>query len=166
MRYRAQRKRSRIPTVALVGYTNAGKSTLLNTITKSDVYVADQLFATLDPTTRRVELPADIRLFSPILLASSKYPYNIMVESFHATLEESLNPICFCTLWIFRTQCLEPIESVQQTLEELGANHIPIVTALNKVDQLRDPEAARQIVSRFSKAVTISAWTGRVSRIC
>jgi GTPase involved in cell partitioning and DNA repair len=59
LRYRAQRKRSRIPTVALLGYTNAGKSTLLNRLAKADVYVANQLFATLDPTTRRVQLPGD-----------------------------------------------------------------------------------------------------------
>ena len=65
MRYRAQRKRSRIPTVALVGYTNAGKSTLLNKLAKSEVYVADQLFATLDPTTRRVELPGSVLALFP-----------------------------------------------------------------------------------------------------
>ncbi len=88
MRYRAQRKRSRIPTVALVGYTNAGKSTLLNKITKSDVFVADQLFATLDPTTRRVELPGGYQaLFTDTVGFIQKLP-TTLVEAFHATLEE------------------------------------------------------------------------------
>jgi GTP-binding protein HflX len=161
MRYRAQRKRSRIPTVALVGYTNAGKSTLLNTITKSDVYVADQLFATLDPTTRRVELPGGYQaLFTDTVGFIQKLP-TTLVEAFHATLEEIVeSDLLLHLVDISHPNALNQFESVQQTLEELGANHIPIVTALNKVDQLRDPEAARQVVSHFSKAVTISALDG------
>jgi len=161
MRYRAQRKRSRIPTVALVGYTNAGKSTLLNKITKSDVYVADQLFATLDPTTRRVELPGGYQaLFTDTVGFIQKLP-TTLVEAFHATLEEIIeSDLLLHVVDISHPNALNQFEAVQQTLDELGAQHIPIVTALNKVDQLRDPESARGIVSRFSKAVTISALDG------
>lgn len=161
MRYRAQRKRSRIPTVALVGYTNAGKSTLLNKIARSDVYVADQLFATLDPTTRRVELPGGYQaLITDTVGFIQKLP-TALVESFHATLEEITEAdLLLHVVDISHPNALNQYQAVQQTLDELGANHIPTVTALNKVDQLRDPGAARDTVTHFPKAETISALNG------
>jgi GTP-binding protein HflX len=161
MRYRAQRRRSRIPTVALVGYTNAGKSTLLNRLAKADVYVADQLFATLDPTTRRVELPGGYQtLITDTVGFIQKLP-TTLIESFHATLEEIVEAdLLLHVVDISHPNALNQFESVQQTLEELGADHIPVVTALNKVDKLRDPDSAQETVSHFPKAVAISGLKG------
>ena len=160
-RYRAQRKRSRIPTVALVGYTNAGKSTLLNKLARSEVYVADQLFATLDPTTRKVELPGGYQaLITDTVGFIQKLP-TALIEAFHATLEEIVEAdLLLHVVDISHPNALNQFNAVQETLDELGAHHIPVVTALNKMDRLRDPGSARDVVSHFSKAVTISALEG------
>ncbi|MEW5940773.1 MAG: GTPase HflX [Chloroflexota bacterium] len=160
-RYRAQRKRSRIPIVALVGYTNAGKSTLLNRIAKADVYVADQLFATLDPTTRRVELPGGTgALFTDTVGFIQKLP-TTLVAAFHATLEEIAEAdLLLHVVDISHPNALNHFEAVQQTLDEIGAGHIPAVTALNKVDRLRDPSSAQETARRYPKSVAISAAKG------
>jgi GTPase len=161
MRYRAQRKRSRIPTVALVGYTNAGKSTLLNRMAKSDVYVADQLFATLDPTTRRVELPGGYQaLFTDTVGFIQKLP-TTLVAAFRATLEEIAEAdLLLHMVDISHPNAMNQAEAVQQTLEEIDASHVPIITVLNKIDRLSDPEAACRAVEHFPQAVAISARTG------
>jgi len=161
MRYRAQRKRSRIPTVALVGYTNAGKSTLLNRMAKSDVYVANQLFATLDPTTRRVELSGGYQaLFTDTVGFIQKLP-TTLVAAFRATLEEIAEAdLLLHMVDISHPNAMNQAEAVQQTLEEIDASHVPIITVLNKIDRLSDPEAARRAVELFPQAVAISARTG------
>ncbi|HZW03218.1 MAG TPA: GTPase HflX, partial [Anaerolineaceae bacterium] len=160
-RYRAQRRRSHIPIVALVGYTNAGKSTLLNKLSNAEVYVADQLFATLDPTTRRVELPnGHWALFTDTVGFIQKLPTQL-VAAFRATLEEITEADLLVHLVdITHPNAIEQWRSVQETLLEIGAEDIPVITALNKIDRMPDPEAAQQTLSAYAEAVPISALTG------
>ena len=157
-RHRTQRKRSRIPVIALVGYTNAGKSTLLNQMASSDVYVADQLFATLDPTTRRVELSdGKAVLFTDTVGFIQKLP-TMLVAAFRATLEEIAEAdLLLHVLDITHPNVHAQAEAVHQTLPEIEADHIPILTALNKIDRLHDPGAARESMDEFANAVAISA---------
>ncbi len=160
-RYRAQRKRSRIPTVALVGYTNAGKSTLLNRLSRSDVYVADQLFATLDPTTRRVELPGGTNaLFTDTVGFIQKLP-TTLVAAFHATLEEIAEAdLLLHVVDISHPNALNQYESVQMTLDEIGAGHIPAVSVLNKIDRLHRPQSAQETMRQVPKSAAVSALKG------
>jgi GTP-binding protein HflX len=135
-RHRLQRERAGIPVVALVGYTNAGKSTLLNALSGADVYVADQLFATLDPTTRRIELPnGKIVLLSDTVGFIQKLPVTL-VAAFRATLEE----IAESDLVLHVVDASHPhvkahVEVVEDTLAELDATRVPKLLVLNKVDR-------------------------------
>jgi GTP-binding protein HflX len=159
--YRTQRKRSRLPTITLVGYTNAGKSTLLNQLSRADVYVADQLFATLDPTTRRVRLSSnETVLVSDTVGFIQKLP-TTLISSFRATLEEiAASDLLVHVIDISHPNAMNQAESVQQTLDEIGAGHIPVVVALNKIDRLSNPPSAQSSLAHFPRAVAISAYTG------
>jgi len=161
MRYRSQRKRSHIPIVALVGYTNAGKSTLLNYLANTEVFVANQLFATLDPTTRRVELPGGHwMLVTDTVGFIQKLPTQL-VAAFRATLEEIAEAdLLIHVIDVTHPNAVAQSEAVFQTLEEIGAKNIPIITALNKIDRLADPDASREALRSFEKSAAISAVTG------
>jgi GTP-binding protein HflX len=157
-RYRARRKQSRVPVVALVGYTNAGKSTLLNSLAEADVFVADKLFATLDPTTRRVELPGGhAALFTDTVGFIQKLPTQL-VAAFRATLEEIADAeLLLHVIDVTHPNAQAQAESVLQTLAEIEADHIPILTVLNKIDRFNDPDMARAVLEDYPDAVAISA---------
>jgi GTPase len=161
MRYRAQRIRSRIPVVAIVGYTNAGKSTLLNKLTRSDVIVADQLFATLDPTTRRIELPGGNQaLLTDTVGFIQKLPTQL-IAAFRATLEEIAEADLLVHLVdITHPNVMAQWQSVNKTLQDIDANKIPVITVMNKIDKLPDPELAGQMMGDIQKTAAISAASG------
>jgi len=160
-RYRSQRKRSQIPIVALVGYTNAGKSTLLNYLSHSNVYVANQLFATLDPTTRRVQLPDNHWvLFTDTVGFIQKLPTQL-IAAFRATLEEITEAdLLLHMVDITHPNALAQWKAVQNTLVDINADHIPVITAMNKIDLLPNPEIAQEIVANTPLSVAISAKKG------
>ena len=139
--YRRKRARSGIPIVALVGYTNAGKSTLMRALTHADVLVEDQLFATLDPVTRRIQLPSG----QPALLTDTvgfiqKLPTQL-IAAFQATLEEMAEAdILLHAVDITHADAAQQSQTVDDTLAELGLGDKPRVTAFNKVDLLVESE--------------------------
>ena len=158
--HRSQRRSTGIPVVALVGYTNAGKSTLLNALTGSDVLSSDQLFATLDPTTRRVDLPNHQQiLLTDTVGFIQKLPTDL-VAAFRATLEEIAEAdVILHVVDASHTQVEEQAEAVEDELESLGIDDKPFITALNKSD-LVSPERSRLLCERFSHPLLISALRG------
>jgi GTP-binding protein HflX len=133
---RLARQKAAMPIVSLVGYTNAGKSTLFNALTGEQIYVANQLFATLDPTMRKLELPGS----SPAILADTvgfirDLPHHL-VEAFRATLEETQQAdLLLHVIDISDPNWRETVAAVQLVLTELGVNDIPLIQVFNKIDQ-------------------------------
>ena len=138
--YRYQRKRAGVPIIALVGYTNAGKSTLMRRLTNADVLVENQLFATLDPTTRRVRLPGGASaLLTDTVGFIQKLPAQL-VAAFQATLEELAEAdLLLHVVDITHPDAAQQSQAVDETLAELGLQNKPCIVALNKIDRLVGP---------------------------
>jgi GTP-binding protein HflX len=160
-RYRSRRRRHGLPVLALVGYTNAGKSTLLNRLSGAGVLVADQLFATLDPTTRRIRLPGGSQaLLTDTVGFIQKLP-TTLVAAFRATLEEiGEADLLIHVVDIAHPEARSQAEAVGRTLEDIGADNVPVVTALNKVDLVQDPGEVIACIDEFDRAVAVSARSG------
>ncbi|MEP7059153.1 MAG: GTPase HflX [Actinomycetota bacterium] len=157
---RASRRRSQIPQIAIAGYTNAGKSTLLNRLTGAEVLVADQLFATLDPTTRRLVLPAGRRVTASDTVGFVRKLPHDLVEAFRSTLEEVNEADTIVHVADAASPDLvEQIAAVRTVLEEIGAADIPEVLTLNKIDRLEGSDRAR-LARRFPGSIPVSAITG------
>jgi GTP-binding protein HflX len=158
---RKARRRSETPTIALAGYTNVGKSTLLNALTGADASVDDRLFETLDPTTRGFEHEARRYLVTDTVGFIRRLPHQL-VEGFAATLEETL--VADLILHVVDASAAEPtldeqVRAVNAVLEEIGALELPVEVVLNKVDAI-DALHRRRLENRFPGSLQVSARTG------
>ncbi|KPQ25629.1 MAG: GTP-binding protein HflX [Halomonas sp. HL-48] len=159
---RRARARAEIHSVSLVGYTNAGKSTLFNALTQSDVYAADQLFATLDPTLRRLEIE-DV---GPVVMADTvgfiRHLPHKLVEAFQATLQEAAE----ATLLVHVIDAADPdrelnVEQVERVLEEIGADDVPVLKVMNKIDILDSAPRIERDGEGLPEVVWLSAQQGK-----
>jgi GTPase len=158
---RQERRRTEQPTVALAGYTNVGKSTLLNALTGADVSVRNRLFETLDPTTRGFEQDGRRYLVTDTVGFIRRLPHQL-VEGFAATLEETL--VADLVLHVAdasapEEQLSEMIDAVEDVLHEIGADAVPRLLVLNKIDVV-DPLGRRRLQNQFPSAVLVSAVSG------
>ncbi len=163
---RRERERAGLPTVALAGYTNAGKSTLLNALTGSDVGVRERLFHTLDPTTRSFEIGGRSYLLTDTVGFIRKLPHQL-VEAFSATLEEALGAdliVHVADASVAEGELHEMLDAVDAVLAETGAGDTPRLLALNKVDLIEGDRSGadrrRELSFRFPRAVQVSGSTG------
>ena len=157
-----QRKgRAGFTRVALVGYTNAGKSTLMNVLADADVFAENRLFATLDATTRHVQLGANRRvLLSDTVGFIRKLPHNL-IESFKSTLDEVReSDVLVHVIDMTHSRHEDHIDVVRETLGELGVADKPLLPVFNKVDRLEEPELLNALRSRFPEAAFVSALRG------
>jgi GTP-binding protein HflX len=158
---RKERRRSAVPTIALAGYTNVGKSTLLNALTGADASVDDRLFETLDPTTRAFEHDGKRYLVTDTVGFIRRLPTQL-VEGFASTLEETLVAdlvLHVADASLGEERLAETISAVQAVLAEIGVDDVPLELVLNKADLL-DPLARRRIANAYPRALQISARTG------
>jgi GTPase len=155
---RSGRRRHLWPLASIVGYTNAGKSTLLNALTGAAVLAEDKLFATLDPTTRRVRLPSNQNvLLSDTVGFIRKLPHQL-VQAFKATLEEVVTAdLLIHVVDVSHPQIDEQIQAVQTVLEEIGATEKPTLTVFNKIDRVTAPGLVERQLARHPRSVAVSA---------
>jgi GTPase len=153
---RSKRKKRQLPIISIIGYTNAGKSTLLNTLTKSDVRAESRLFATLDPSSRRLKFPRDTEVIITDTVGFIRdLPEDLRV-AFQATLEELENAdLLLHVIDSSNPRISQQVSAVEQILEDLGIRHIPMIRVLNKVDRLA--EAAIAPLEKQWRGIPVSA---------
>lgn len=156
-----QRTRSRLPVISLVGYTNAGKSTLFNTLTGAEVYAADKLFATLDPTLRRSEIAPGVPVILTDTVGFIRHIPHDLIEAFHATLEETRQAdLLLHIIDVNDSYRHAHIEQVNQVIHQIGASHVPQIEIYNKID-LRDcPARMEAAYDGQPQRLWLSAKTG------
>ncbi|MEI6351514.1 MAG: GTPase HflX [Verrucomicrobiota bacterium] len=159
---REGRRRHHWPVASVVGYTNAGKSTLLNRLTGADVLAVDQLFATLDPTTRQLLLPNNQKILLTDTVGFIRKLPHTLIEAFKATLEEVREAdLLIHVVDVSHPQFMDQMAAVETVIRELDAHGKQMLTVFNKVDRLADPSVVTAQLNRMPDSVAVSARTGQ-----